>query len=626
MVMTADVRRFFEYLKTCKGKFFGMNVLTLPGFISIYLNYDTDYNPFRNAILNCSMKLEKEMTVDCLKFIKEHSEGNPVYSELNEEELLGKRVKVSKPLDVVLTEALNQKFDNLHEFMFFVLSTKWKTAKSTIVSYFERVYEVDFNEMMKIAKSRLAELDEEEEEYQLSENLSKYARVIDGKREDYKLFVGEDYKDTIWGNFLKLRTRSLILIIDHLARIEKYAYNMAYEVCHDISCSTRNDIVLIEVDVQKIVQYCVDEEEFVEAIQKAVENLLSLKDKEKLVIYLKNYNVLLKNRGNGFSYLFYTFPLFQDEELHFLIAFDEDEVKAVSGNNRFLYYFELFDCAIPEKEEFVPYILGETFSLVLYHGVYADKNDIERALQYVKALNFGGSINGTDSLLDFAMAYANSQGRNEILESDYMEHFKINFHEQEKQSLGYKMLVAYHEAGHFVVSRFCQHYKAIYSDLISTVSVSDTGGVNVLESDESAFESNDYNFYLESLAMELAGRASEELYLTAISAGAVCDLEQATAVATAMIAKFGLDKSKDFKIKGNENLKSEKSLNEVSEKVDALLEEAYELATEMLQEHEEYVHSLAQILLEKRIISRKEILSMEYEEDGKVLLRIEEEN
>lgn len=96
------------------------------------------------------------------------------------------------------------------------------------------------------------------------------------------------------------------------------------------------------------------------------------------------------------------------------------------------------------------------------------------------------------------------------------------------------------------------------------------------------------------------------------------DLQVATQVATAMIATLGLDKQNNFNIKGNENLRSERSMNEVADKVDNIMAEAYDLAKRALKEHEEYVHSLARVLLDQKIISRKAIMEMEVEKDGKL--------
>lgn len=618
MTSNDDVRRFFAYLKTFKRRFFGKNELSLVGFISIYLNYDTDYNPFRQAILNCSTKLEKEMTIDCLAFVKEANEEKGNVCFLNAPEFLGKGVVVTKPLEKVLIEAMNENTQNLHEFMNFVLT--YEPVHEFVVSYFETCFDVSFKKMMKFSKVYFMNIEEEEnDELCLSEVLSQCSMVVDGRREEYKLFVGDDCKDNIWGMMLKYESNNVIIVGNHDDMIQKYIYNMAYEVSHGVSCLTRRDAILLEVDIQAILQQFSCEEEFVEGLQKAVQELLALENKEKVIVYLKNFNVLLKNRGDGFSYMFFTFPLLQDEELRVIINMNEPELKSVCANNRFTSLFEFLFIPTPDKEEFVPYMLGQVFDLAIHHGVYADGKNIETTLQYVRAMDYGGNVIGTRSLLDYVMAFVNSEGRYIIFESDYVEYFKMNFHEQEKQADEYKKLIAFHEAGHFVVSRFCKHYKAVYSDLVSVISIADTGGVNLMEYDTSLAGTNDYNFYMEALALSLAGRASEELFLESVSAGAVSDLEQATELATAMITNLGMDKSK--KIKGNENMMSERAMNEVSDKVNEILTEAYELAIQMLTEHEEYVKTLAEKLMVKKILSRKEILEMEVKEGDIIYLR-----
>jgi hypothetical protein len=634
ITLNAETLTFFEYLRTFKRKYFGRNSIGIVGFIGIYLNYDTDYNPFRQAILNgmptegdeqeeTVFKTESEMTKTAIKFIKNLREEITEETFLNESCFLGKGVKISKNLEEAVKNAVKVETDNIHEFMYHVLNCK--SNCNLVNKFFKESFGLSYNYIMKHSEGFFYKLYDSKKMIQIPEKYAKYVKEIDGRREDYKLFSCDDVKDNLWNSMLKFEGNNVVIASEYEDLAHKFIYNMAYELEHDISCTTRPYKTFFEVELQKIfLDVDLEDKTYVTTLKDIVKFFISIENKENFVVYFKNSDLLLNSGADGFSYIFHFYPLFMDEDIKVFLDLDSEELKAVCAVHRFLDAFELLVLAPPTKEEFIPYMMGNIFELSVHHGVYANEKSVQMALQFVKAMEFDGHVRGTRNLMDFAMAFANSVGRNVVSQHDFIEYFKINFKAQDKQNDEFKRLVAYHEAGHFVISRFAKHYTAVYSDLVSVVSISGlggiTGGVNIMEFDNNELRGNDFNFYLESLALTLGGRASEEMFMDSISAGAVSDLDQATELATAMVANFGLDKSK--KIKGNENLTSEKSLNEVSEKVDEILAEAYELAMKMISDHKEYVETLAKKLMQKKIISRKEIMEMEVTtEDGKIIIK-----
>ena len=100
-----------------------------------------------------------------------------------------------------------------------------------------------------------------------------------------------------------------------------------------------------------------------------------------------------------------------------------------------------------------------------------------------------------------------------------------------------KKLVAYHEAGHAVVSRFLPTQDAVHQ--ISIVPRGMAGGYTMYRPTE------DKNFMsrtemLETIISLLGGRASEQLILDDISTGASNDIERATKIARDMVTKYGM--------------------------------------------------------------------------------------
>ena len=98
-------------------------------------------------------------------------------------------------------------------------------------------------------------------------------------------------------------------------------------------------------------------------------------------------------------------------------------------------------------------------------------------------------------------------------------------------------LVAYHEAGHAVVSRFLATQDPVHE--ISIIPRGMAGGYTMYRPTE------DKNFMsrtemLETIISLLGGRASEQLILDDISTGASNDIERATKIARDMVTKYGM--------------------------------------------------------------------------------------
>ena len=117
-----------------------------------------------------------------------------------------------------------------------------------------------------------------------------------------------------------------------------------------------------------------------------------------------------------------------------------------------------------------------------------------------------------------------------------------------------------------------------------------------------------------------AGRAAEELKLEDISTGASNDIERATKIAHAMVSKYGMTSAigtLDF-TEDNENIfignaithsknVSEETLKLIDSEMKKIVDGCYEKAKEILRENDEKLTRLANCLLEKETVYKKEI-------------------
>lgn len=177
-------------------------------------------------------------------------------------------------------------------------------------------------------------------------------------------------------------------------------------------------------------------------------------------------------------------------------------------------------------------------------------------------------------------------------------------------------LVAYHEAGHAVVSRYLPTQDKVHQ--ISIVPRGMAGGYTMYRpAEDKSFRSK--TEMEENIVSLLGGRVAEKLILDDISTGASNDIERATAISRAMVTKYGMseklgtitfgaDQEEVFLGRDLAHAKeySEETAAIIDEEVKKIVDAGYEKAINILNEHVDKLHAVAKILLEKEKIDGEE--------------------
>lgn len=137
-------------------------------------------------------------------------------------------------------------------------------------------------------------------------------------------------------------------------------------------------------------------------------------------------------------------------------------------------------------------------------------------------------------------------------------------------------------------------------------------GVTIFdELDEEVTISGDMEYYIDKIAMYLAGRVAEKMYTNTISSGASADIEYATKYAYSIVASYGMagefGKNRIYFNSENYTMCSQKVVDNVNEEIDKIIEKAYKRAEEILLENEVYLKKLVNQLMKKGIVSKKEL-------------------
>ena len=177
----------------------------------------------------------------------------------------------------------------------------------------------------------------------------------------------------------------------------------------------------------------------------------------------------------------------------------------------------------------------------------------------------------------------------------------------------HKMVTAYHEAGHAIVSYFLPTQDPVHQ--ISIIQRGMAAGYTMyLPVVEKGHTSK--NQMLEQICSLLGGRAAEQLTQNDVCTGASNDIERATDLARKMVTKFGMSDKLGLVTYGHDNNEvflgrdfsstpnySEKTAAVIDEEIEAVVMKQYSKALELLNNAMPKLHEVAKVLFDKEKIS-----------------------
>ena len=193
-----------------------------------------------------------------------------------------------------------------------------------------------------------------------------------------------------------------------------------------------------------------------------------------------------------------------------------------------------------------------------------------------------------------------------------------------------RRITAYHEAGHAIVARFLPDTDAV--NKITIIPRGRSAGVTWFLPEERDFKFKDQ---LENeLSVAFGGRVAEELIFHRISTGASNDIKQATDLAQRMVRSWGMSeilgplsysKEDEQMFMGREISHprdySEKTAQQIDVEIRKLITDSYERAKQLLHEHEDILHELSKMLLEKETVLGNELDNLIYRLRPNIILK-----
>ena len=226
-----------------------------------------------------------------------------------------------------------------------------------------------------------------------------------------------------------------------------------------------------------------------------------------------------------------------------------------------------------------------------------------------------------ENLLNEAAIIAAKENRSFIANKDVKRAFiKVGIGAEKKSRIisdKEKKITAYHEAGHAILFHVLPDVGPVYSVSIIPTGVGAAGYTMPLPEKDEMFATK--SRMLQDIMVSLGGRIAEEIIFGDITTGASSDIKKATKTARRMVTRYGMsdhigvicyDDDDDEVFIGKDlahaKAHSEEISGEIDKEVKSIIDDCYTKAKDIILQHEDVLHSCAQLLLEKEKINRDE--------------------
>ena len=248
-------------------------------------------------------------------------------------------------------------------------------------------------------------------------------------------------------------------------------------------------------------------------------------------------------------------------------------------------------------------------------GTDIDFNAIARATSGASGAELANIINE-------AALRAVKLGREYVIQSDLEESVEVVIAGYQRKgaviSPKEKKIIAYHEIGHALVAAKQSESAPVHKITIIPRTSGALGYTMQVAEEETVLLTKEEAF--NKIATLTGGRTAEEVICGTVTSGASNDIEQATRMARAMVARLGMSKEFDMmalETVNNQYLGGDASLTcsaETSTKIDAevlaIIKAAHAKARDILENNKDKLHELSAFLLEKETITGVEFMEI----------------
>ena len=243
------------------------------------------------------------------------------------------------------------------------------------------------------------------------------------------------------------------------------------------------------------------------------------------------------------------------------------------------------------------------------------------ALERVAQTTAGFSGADLENLMNEAAINAAKKDRAFVQQEDIEAAFvKVGIGAEKKSRIisdKEKKITAYHEAGHAILFHVLPDVGPVHTVSIIPTGLGAAGYTMPLPEKDEMFLTK--GKMMQDIMVSLGGRIAEEIIFKDITTGASSDIKKATKEARRMVTRYGMsdqigvicyDDDDDEVFIGRDlahaKSHSEAISGEIDREVKSIIDQCYTRAKELILEHENVLHSCAELLLQKEKIGQEE--------------------
>lgn len=412
---------------------------------------------------------------------------------------------------------------------------------------------------------------------------------------------------------LKATKRNAVLVgepgIGKSAIMEKLAWNIKTGNCPE----QLKNMIIISLDVNGIVSGTMLRGQAEERFKNLTEFLTN---NQNIILFIDEIHLLLGAGSTADSNLDLANalkPILARSHLRVVGATTLDEYYIYFCRDGALKRrFEKIIVNEPSTEQVYPMIKNQIKYLEEVHNVKISREIVDFIILNASCFNYETkNPDRTLDLIDRSMATANLEGKSEVTKETVLSNFNVKIEEFENMPISSKEATAYHEAGHYIVLKYSNELLDRKVLAVSIMPAEGYLGVNVFEENENFIHTGNRKYFIQEIAVLLAGRIAEKKYTNTISAGASNDLERATKIAQNLVTKYGMSETfAEDRVYINEGVNSmynEEIISCINCEIDKILKEARKYAEKCIDDHFEELKCLVEELLEKGILSSSDL-------------------
>lgn len=270
----------------------------------------------------------------------------------------------------------------------------------------------------------------------------------------------------------------------------------------------------------------------------------------------------------------------------------------------------------PEVEEIYPMLKSRINKIQKAYGVKISEKMIRFAILTGLHLSSSNSANpeSTLDIINFALADAKRKEQKEVSKLNILSYYYIDFKLAKKTNEDEKWITAYHEAGHYLVSKMSPNIKNLKNAFVSILPIEGALGLTASYDNFGQQLTFSKEYFIDEIAFSLGGRAGEASYTSKFSSGAQADLIAANTMAEKLVLSYGLsdiegEQNKSYMI-GNyikDALLTDELRLKINNEISKIIAQAYKRAEEIINENKVLLEEIVQRLIEDGVLMGDEL-------------------